>query len=89
MQFAKYVKMRYEKFGAVVFDTLSEKVYITNKSGKEILSLVAEGLSASEIAERLAGKYEEDASQMHDDVAEFIDGLQSGGLLASLAEEKP
>jgi|ETNmetMinimDraft_26_1059896.scaffolds.fasta_scaffold05115_2 hypothetical protein len=89
MQFAKYVKMRYEKFGAVVFDTLSEKVYITNDSGKEILSLMDEGLSASAIAERLARKHEEATSEMQNDVAEFIDGLQSAGLLASLVEEKP
>ncbi len=87
MQFAKYAKMRYEKFGAVVFDTLSEKVYITNDSGKEILSLMDEGLSASAIAERLVQKYEEDSSEMQNDVAEFIDGLQSAGLLVSSAEE--
>ena len=89
MQFAKYVKTRYEKFGAVVFDTLREKVYITNDSGKEILSLMAEGLSASEIAERLVREYGGDTSEIQTDVAEFIDGLQSAELLASLVEEKP
>ncbi len=89
MQFAKYVKMRYEKFGAVLFDTLSEKVYITNASGKNILSLMAEGLSGSEIAERLVQEYEEDTSEMQNDVTEFIDGLQSAGLLASSVEVKP
>ena len=89
MHFAKYIKLREEKFGAVIFDTLNEKVYITNDSGKEILSLMAEGLSASAIAERLVRKYEEDTSEMQNDVAEFIDGLRSAGLLASLVEEKP
>jgi hypothetical protein len=48
-----------------------------------------EGLSASAIAERLARKHEEATSEMQNDVAEFIDGLQSAGLLASLVEEKP
>ncbi len=89
MHFAQYVKLRNEKFGAVVFDTLSEKVYITNESGKEILALMAEGLSACEIAEHLVRKYEDDTSEMQNDVAEFIDGLQSAGLLASSMEEKP
>lgn len=88
MQFAKYVKTRYEKFGAVVFDTLTEKVYITNDSGKAILAMMADGLSASEIAERLSRQYEEDASEMLKDVDEFVDGLQSAGLLATLAQEK-
>ncbi len=89
MQFAEYVKLREEKFGAVVFDTLNEKVYITNESGKEILSLMAEGLSASEIAERLAPGFQEDSSAIQNDVGEFVEGLQAAGLLGSLVEEKP
>ena len=89
MQFAEYVKLREEKFGAVVFDTLNEKVYITNESGKEILSLMAEGLSASEIAERLAHRFQEDSSAIQNDISEFVEGLQAAGLLGSLVEEKP
>ena len=89
MQFAEYVKLREEKFGAVVFDTLNEKVYITNESGKEILSLMAEGLSASEIAERLAQEFQEDSSEIQNDVGEFVEGLGAAGLLGSLVEEKP
>ncbi len=88
MQFAEYVKLREEKFGAVVFDTLNEKVYITNESGKEILSLMAEGLSASEIAERLAPEFQEDSSEIQNDISEFVKGLQAAGLLGSLVEEK-
>ncbi len=87
MEFAKHVKTRYEKFGAVVFDTLCEKVFITNDTGKEILSLMDEGLSASEITERIAQEYEGDASQMQKDVTEFIEGLQAAELMAS-SEEK-
>ncbi len=88
MDFAKYVKLRHEKFGAVVFDTLNEKVYVTNETGKAILSLLAEGLNAEEIAQRLGKEYEEGGSAVDCDVAEFIDGLQSAGLLASPAEQK-
>ncbi len=89
MHFAKYVKLRNEKFGAVVFDTLKEKVYVTNESGSEILSLIADGVSASVIAERLAQEYKKGASQIQNDVAEFIDGLRSAGLVASSTEDKP
>ena len=87
MQFVKHVKTRYEKFGAVVFDTLREKVYITNDSGKEILSLMDEGLDASAIADRLAQEHEKDAAEIQNDVTEFIDGLQSAELMASLEEK--
>ncbi len=88
MQFAEYVKLREEKFGAVVFDTLNEKVYITNESGKEILSLMGEGLDVAEIAKRLAHGFQEDSSAIQNDISEFVEGLQAAGLLASLVEEK-
>ncbi len=88
MHFAKYVKLRNEKFGAVIFDTLNEKVYITNESGKEILSLMGEGLFDSDIVQRLEQKYEKAPSEIQGDVDEFIGGLRSAGLLASSTEEK-
>ena len=34
MQLAKYVKFREEKFGAVLFETRSEKVYTLNPTGR-------------------------------------------------------
>ena len=88
MEFAKYVKLRQDKFGAVVFDTLNEKVFITNETGKEILSLMADGLDVSSIAQSLGGNYEEDSSGIEADVAEFINNLESAGLLVSSTEEK-
>lgn len=88
MKFAKNVKLRQEKFGAVVFDTLREKVYVTNESGSEILALMDEGLSASEIAGRLGRKYVEDSPQVVADIAEFVSGLDAAGLMAASAEEE-
>lgn len=88
MEFAKYVKIREEKFGAVIFDTLTEKVYITDESGKAILSLMKEGLPSSTIADRLGQDYEENPSAIRDDVVEFIADLQSAGLLGCPGEEK-
>ncbi len=88
MQFAKYVKVRSEKFGAVVFDTLNEKVFVTNETGKEILSLMADGLSTAEVAEQLGGRYDVGSSRIQEEIAAFIDGLQSAGLLAGSVEEQ-
>ena len=86
MDFAKYVKIRNEKFGAVVFDTLNEKVFVTNETGKEILGLMAEGLDVSGIAARLGESYGEQSSNIQPEITEFVDGLQSAGLLAPTEE---
>ncbi len=86
MEFEKYVKLRYEKFGAVVFDTLNEKVYATNETGKEILSLIADGLATPAICENLSQGREQDAATIQNDVTEFVTGLQDAGLLAPSTE---
>ena len=88
MDFAKYVKVRNEKFGAVVFDTLNEKVYVTNESGKSILRLMSDGLEVPQIAERLGQQYGEDLSEIQGDIIDFVNGLQSAGLLTAAVEEK-
>lgn len=88
MQFARHVKWRREKFGAVVFDTMSEKVFVTNEPGKNILDLIERGLDTSAVVECLQGDYLADEAQIRGDVTEFLSGLQSAGLLtASCGEE--
>ena len=42
MGFEKHVKVRQERFGAVVFETLREKVFVTDETGAEILRLLEE-----------------------------------------------
>ena len=43
MEFKKHVKIRDEKFGSVIFETLREKVYVTNETGSNILQLIKQG----------------------------------------------
>lgn len=86
MDFAKYVKLRREKFGAVIFDTLNEKVYVTNESGNEILRLVADGLDVPAIARCLAERYDREPSEIQPDICEFTNELQAAGLLCSTME---
>ncbi len=88
MEFVKYVKVRNEKFGAVIFDTLNEKVYVTNETGKDVLGLIAEGLEGSTLVQCLGERYGEDSSNIQGEVTEFIDGLQSAGLLAGPKEDE-
>ncbi len=89
MDLTRCVKVRNEKFGAVLFDTLNEKIYVTNESGKDILGLISEGLEPPAIAERLGAGYSEGAEQIDSDVARFVDDLQAAGLLVPAAKEEP
>jgi hypothetical protein len=81
MEFPKHVKWRDEKFGAVIFDTLSEKVYVTNETGRNILRMIEEGLEVSGFTERLLYGYAGDEAQVRGDVETFVTGLESAGLL--------
>ena len=86
MKFVKNVQWRSEKFGAVIFDTLNEKVYVTNDTGDDILRLVADGLDVRALTERLQEEYLGDEAEIDAAVAEFVSELQSAGLLAGEGE---
>ncbi len=88
MDLTKYVKVRNEKFGAVLFDTLNEKVYVTNESGKDILSLMVDGSDVPTIVRCLGERHAEGASAIERDVTEFLDNLEAAGLLAPAAKEE-
>ncbi len=81
MEFEKCVKMRQEKFGAVVFDTLREKVFITNETGAGILRLLDEKRELKDVVTELAKDYDGDQEIIGRDVEEFILGLKETGLI--------
>lgn len=76
MNFAEHVKVRKEKFGAVIFDTLKEKVFVTNETGKDILNLLEEGHSFEELVDILTNIYSADTAEIKNDVNSFIDQLK-------------
>ena len=49
MNFTEHTKIRKEKFGTVIFDTLTEKIFITDQIGSEILCLIEQGKDLLEI----------------------------------------
>ena len=81
MQFDKHVKVRQEKFGAVVFETLREKVYVTNGGGAEILRLLEEGKAPDEVVAELAEAYDRDPAIIRADVEEFLATLEDQGII--------
>lgn len=76
MVFPKHIKVRQERFGAVVFDTLREKVFVSNSTGADILRLLCEEESIGDICDELSQSYDGDPAQLKTEVNNFIDELQ-------------
>lgn len=75
------VKVREEKFGAVIFDTQKEKVYVTNEIGKDILKLIKNGKTLEEIVHHFSNFYNEDPSIIRRDVLNFLEELRKSKLI--------
>ena len=81
MELEKHVQVRQEKFGAVVFETLREKVFVANETAAEIFRLHQDGKSPQQIVEELAESYDADPATIKADVDEFVAGLKDNGLV--------
>lgn len=81
MNFKNYIKIREEKFGDVIFDTLNEKVFITNATGKDILHLLEKAQTKEEIINALSGTYGVETENIRLDVVEFIKHLEENGII--------
>ena len=82
MNFTEHTKLRKEKFGAVVFDTLTEKIFITDQIGGEILQLVEQRKDLPEILSTLGDSYDGDKQMIEKDVVEFIGQLKSNNIVS-------
>lgn len=81
MELEEHVKMRREKFGSVVFETLREKVFVTNETGAEILGLIEEGVEPDDAIAELAKSYSGNPAIIKRDVNEFISLLKDRGII--------
>lgn len=81
MNFAEHVKTRKEKFGTVIFETLTEKIFITNETGARILEFIGQGRDLSQIVEELQKIYYED-KEIEKDAANFINCLKENNFIA-------
>ncbi len=81
MKFEKHLKVRQEKFGAVLFETLREKVFVTNETGAEILRLLEEGKELKEVIIDLVKNYGCDPEIIKEDVKEFVTMLKDNGMI--------
>jgi hypothetical protein len=81
MNFTEHTKLRREKFGTVVFDTLTEKIFITDEIGGEILELIEQGKDLPEILSVLGDSYNADSQTIEKDILEFTDKLKSNNIV--------
>jgi hypothetical protein len=82
VNFTKHTKIRKERFGTVVFDTLTEKIFITDQTGGEILHLIEQGKDLTEILSVLGDSYDGDKQMIEKDVIEFVGRLKSNNIVS-------
>lgn len=80
MRLAKHTKFREEKFGGVLFETRSEKVFTLNPTATAVVREIQLGSDVPRLISRLHERFEDVGSLEHDALS-FIAELRSQGLL--------
>ncbi len=81
MPLAKYVKFREEKFGGVLFETRSEKVFTLNAAAAAVVREINAGADEMQIAARLKERFDDRDAKIEFDVSAFIADLRQKGLI--------
>ncbi len=81
MQLAKFVKFREEKFGGVLFETRSEKVYTLNSTATAVVREIEAGRDELEIIRRLQDGFQDPDGAIEREVAALIADLRQRGLI--------
>ena len=81
MKLAKYVKFREEKFGGVLFETRSEKVFTLNGTAAAVVREIRAGGSEEDISARLRLRFRDDAGAVEQEAFAFIAELRQKGLV--------
>jgi hypothetical protein len=81
MKLAKYVKFREEKFGGVLFETRSEKVYTLNPTATAVVREIQAGSDEGDIPPRLRARFQDDSGAIEREAAAFLAELRQKGLL--------
>ena len=81
MKLAKYVKFREEKFGAVLFETRSEKVYTLNPTATAVVREIQAGSNETDIPARLKESFRDNGDTIEREAIAFIAELRQKGLV--------
>jgi hypothetical protein len=81
MKLAPFVKFREEKFGAVLFETRSEKVYTLSPTGAAVVREVIAGAEESSLVSKLSEKFDDPSGKMAAEATSFLAQLKEKGLI--------
>ena len=81
MRLAKFVKFREEKFGGVLFETRSEKVFTLSPPATAIVREIGAGGDERAITARLSDQFEDRNGAIEREVRAFVADLRERGLL--------
>jgi len=81
MKLAKYTKFREEKFGGVLFETRSEKVYSLNPTAAAVVREIAPGVDERQVVARLKARFRDADSALEREALTFLAELRQKGLL--------
>jgi hypothetical protein len=81
MQLAKYVKFREEKFGGILFETRSEKVFTLNPTATAVVREIEAGRGEPEIVTRLKERFDDSTGAIEREVVGFIAELRQRCLI--------
>lgn len=81
MRLAKYAKFRQEKFGGVLFETRSEKVYALNPTAAAIVREIGAGCDEAALVDRMNGRFSGEGGSIEREVIAFTKNLKTQGLL--------
>ena len=81
MKLAKFVKFREEKFGGVLFETRSEKVFTLNPTATAVVREIQSGADERAIVDRLKDRFDDGTGTIARDVAALIADLRQRGLV--------
>ena len=81
MKFTQYVKFREEKFGGVLFETRSEKVYTLNPSATAVVREIQAGRSERDIPGLLKARFRDQGGAIEREAIAFIAELRQKGLV--------
>jgi len=81
MRLAKFVKFREEKFGAVLFETRSEKVFTLNPTATAVVREIQAGTPEADITARVKAGFEGSGATIEQEVGEFLSELRRKGLV--------
>ena len=81
MKLARYVKFREEKFGGVLFETRSEKVFTLNPTATAVVREIQAGSPELDIPARLQARYRGEGDAIEREARAFIAELRQKGLV--------